>query len=87
MTTPDHNSQPCAALPHVIGTITVVRCGHRESFTGTMWCVLDGGNDGPELLSSESIDFGPFDTQAEIEEWTRRLCAQMVRTVGIVHLD
>ena len=82
MRTEDHNDAPCAALPHVVGTITIVRCGHRESYSGTMWCVLDDGQVPMDDVAGERIEFGPFDTEQEIAAWAANVATRMVRAMG-----
>lgn len=86
MTTLDHNGNPCAALPHVVGTLTIVRCGHRESYTGSMWAMFDDGTMPLDNLAGEHIEFGPFDSIEDVEAWAVKMASRMVRTVGIVHL-
>ena len=86
MTNLDHNDNPCAALPHVVATLTIVRCSHRESYTGTMWCMFDDGSMPLDQLAGEHIEFGPFDELNDVEAWAARMATRMVRTVGIVHI-
>lgn len=62
----DHNAPVCASVGHGVACITLVRCGHRESFTATAWVSLSGGDDAWEPITHHEVQFGPFDDINEI---------------------
>lgn len=73
----DHNVNPCAAVPHVISSLTVVRCSHREAYTVTAWTSIQSADDDVDSLFSKTIEFGPFDTIEEISRQVGMLAHEL----------
>lgn len=81
----DHNEPVCANVGHGVACVTLVRCGHRESFTATCWVSLSGGDDAWEPVTQRELQFGPFD---DIDEISVAL-GQMLRSaiMDVAHMD
>lgn len=62
----DHNVKPCADVDHVIGLVTLVRCGHRESYTLSMSVSQSASSEELRIISSNTLEFGPFDSLEEV---------------------
>lgn len=63
----NHNEPVCAGVGHGVACVTLVRCGHRESFTATMWVSRSDTDDSSETVLERSVQFGPFDDWHEIQ--------------------
>lgn len=69
----------------MIASVTLVRCGHRESFTVSAWVTHDDGEGEPEPLAQRQLQFGPFDTPSEISgEVIRVMRAAIEQTFSVV---
>lgn len=72
MTTQHDDVNICAGAGHHIGSLSIVRCRHDESYTVTAWFTIDNGDDDQTTYLNNSIKLGPFDRSYEVEAVVRR---------------
>lgn len=85
--TEDHNEHICAGVGHVIASVTVVRCGHRESWTITASTHHSPDGDNSRSVFSTSIQMGPFDTLSDIAGEAGLLLGRTISKAESVDLD
>lgn len=71
----DHNSPICASLGHFVGGLTVAWCPHLSAWTAV---VRAGDESDDTSWRMETITFGPFDSQEDVE---RRVGAELLRVL------
>lgn len=73
--TEDHDNPLCASLGHFVGGVTVAWCPHYQGWT----LVVRAGDESDDTLwRMETVRFGPFDGQADVE---RRATAELLRVL------
>lgn len=76
-----HDSvNPCTTLGHIYTSLMVIRCPHLESYSVSVRTWSDNDVDDTEIVFEAAIEFGPFDSAAEIES---RSCALLA--LGMDH--
>lgn len=71
----------CGALPQTHLSIHIVRCEVHQAFTARVHMYREDGVDVEDLLPMVEMEFGPFDSWAEIVDWVEhRLDADVLQT-------
>lgn len=62
--TVDHHGEICATLGHFVGGVTVAYCPHLSAWT----MVVRSGDEADDTSwRMETVRFGPFDSDADVE--------------------
>lgn len=69
----DHENPLCARLGHYVAGVTVAWCPHYQAWTAV---VRAGDETDDTTWRMETLRFGPFDSQADVEQ---RLGAELLR--------
>ncbi len=59
----------CASLPMTTVSFHAWYCGHHQAWACSVWIFHEDGGDDVQPLSSDSIEFGPFDSTADVTDW------------------
>lgn len=73
--THDHENPICASLGHFVGGVTVAWCPHLSAWT---MVVRSGDETDDTSWRMETVSFGPFDSQEDVE---RHVVAETLRVL------
>lgn len=60
---------PCGGLPVRQTAVTLWYCPHHMAWWGSLTVYAQDGDDELEVVYERSMEFGPFDTPADVLAW------------------
>lgn len=79
-----HNSPLCASLGHYVGTLVVIYCPHQQRWE---FVVTAGDDTDDQELEHRHVEFGPFDSAAEVARRVGSEATQLVNVTSRLWLD